>query len=113
MRRQRDIALVWLVVLTTLSSPVWGQDKATFTFHVTQAKREGLNLSVEGESTTVQYKLSCVEKSKENTCYMPQAAKDYQAKLAPNPGYIYVYGISGGDAIFTIDAQQEKPRGNK
>ena len=113
MRRQRDTALVWLLVLTAFNPTVWGQDKATFTFHVTQAKREGLNVSVEGESSTVQYKVSCVEKNKENTCYMPQAAKDYQAKLASNPGYIYVYGISGGDAIFTIDAQQEKRQGKK
>ena len=40
---------------------------------------------------------------------MPQAGKDYQAKIAPNPAYIYVYGIVDGDAIFEIESQQEKP----
>jgi hypothetical protein len=113
MHRPTKATVVWFVVFAAFSLAARGQDKTTFTFHVVQVSRTGVILNVEGESATVKYKLSCIEKSKENTCYMPQASKDYQAKVAPNPEYIYIYGIVEGDAIFTIDAQQEKPREKK
>jgi hypothetical protein len=101
------------MVVAALSSRVNAQDKARFTFHVSQVVRDGYVLRVEGESTAVRYKLSCNTRSAENKCYMPQAAKDYQAVVAQDPGYIYMYGISEGYAIFSIDGQEEKPRGRK
>ena len=111
----RKTVLLWLVVLAALSSPVWGQDKTTFSFHVNRARRDGLELMVEGESPTVQYKLTCRERQKENECYMPQAGKDYQAKVADDPSWLVLYGISPsqGAGAFEIAEQQEKPRGKK
>ncbi len=115
--RSRDTALLALVVLAAPGSPVGGQDKTTFTLHVTKVKRDAqsrLRIDVEAESTSVQYMLSCEETPKNNTCFMPQASKDYQAKpAASNPEYMYVYGITGDAAIFTIDGQEQKPRGKK
>jgi hypothetical protein len=107
--------LFWLATLAVLSAPLFGQGKSTFTLHVAHVERSGTVVHVEGESTAVRYKLSCVEGSKQNTCYMPQAGKDYQAKVAQNPEYLYVYGITDADAeaIFIIDVQQEKPRPEK
>lgn len=103
--------LAFVATLSLVLSPAAvAQARAKFTLHVTGVWRDSFGgLHVKAESKTVRYKLSCSE-SIAKTCYMPQAGREYQARLAPNPQFLYMYGITKSPAIFEIDSESEKAR---
>jgi hypothetical protein len=93
-----------------LTPSLCGQNEPRFTLHVTRVLRSGVVLTVEAESKTVSYELTCTETDKGDTCFMPQAGRDYQAKRASDHQFLYVYGITKSAAVFEINSQEERTR---
>lgn len=101
-----------MICLLFVGTTSLAQSKTKFTLHVSEVNRTGVVLDVRAESKTVRYDLTCTETTQQNTCYMPQAGTDYQAQVAPDPQFLYVYGITKNTTIFWITSESEKTHRN-
>lgn len=98
-----------LAIAATVASSVSAQSRPRFVLHVSSVVREGLVIDVRAESKTVRYELEWTEGG--DSCYMPEAGKNYEATLAPDPDFLYVYGVTHNAVAFKIDSQVERAHG--